>query len=333
MNESPGCVLEAVDVTKHYIRNESRAGGGARSAVVKSVDGVSLCLARGKVLGILGETGCGKSTLGRVLAGLEPPTSGSVALEGQSVALLNRRDRKALRRRAQMVFQNPFDTFDARHRIERVLVGALKLHGIGRDRAERLEMAARALEGAGLRPAENFLRRYPGELSGGQLQRIAILRSMLLGPKLIVADEPVSMLDVSVRADIINMLGRLAHEKDTAVVFISHDISTARYICDTIAVMYLGQIVEIGPAREVLDGPLHPYTRALVSNCPSADPRAPFQPMRLEGEPPSPVDRAAGCYFSPRCPEACAACAGQAQPLLRVGDGAHSVRCACAAGR
>ncbi len=326
MAAKPECVLEAADVTKHYYRNESRATGGSRKAVVKSVDGVSLCLKKGEVLGLLGETGCGKSTLGRVLAGLEPPTSGSVSLDGEDIGLLVRRDRKALRRRAQMIFQNPFDTFDARHRIERVLAGTLALHGIGADKRERLQLAAQALESAGLRPAADFLGRYPSELSGGQLQRIAILRSMLLGPKLIVADEPVSMLDVSVRADIINMLGRLAHEKDTSVVFISHDISTARYICDTIAVMYLGRIVEIGPALEVLDAPAHPYTRALISNCPSADPRVAFEPLHLEGEAPSPVDRAPGCAFSPRCPEACAACA--IEPVLtRVGTETHYARC------
>ena len=317
MNAKTDVVLESIGVTKYYAKNK---------AAVKSVDGVDLTLLRGKVLGILGETGCGKSTLGRVLSGLEPPTSGSVLLEGRPLSELCRHDRKAVRRRMQMVFQNPFDAFDPRHKIERVLAGTLRLHGIGENRAARVRLSSEALESAGLRPAENYLRRYPNELSGGQLQRIAILRSMLLNPSMIVADEPVSMLDVSVRADIINMLGRLAHEKDTAVLFISHDISTARYICDSIAVMYLGKIVEIGPARAILDDPKHPYTRALISNCPSSDPRAAFAPIRLRGEPPSPMNQTGGCAFFPRCPEAVPACAATPQKLAPL-DGHREARC------
>ncbi len=314
MNAKRDIVLEARDVTKYYEKNKSP---------VKSVDGVDLALRRGNVLGILGETGCGKSTLGRVLAGLEPPTAGTVSLEGQP---LSRHDGKSVRRKIQMVFQNPFDTFDPRHKIERVLAGTLRLHGIGINRADRIRRAKEALEGAGLTPAENYLYRYPNELSGGQLQRIAILRSMLLEPAMIVADEPVSMLDVSVRADIINMLGRLAHERNTAVLFISHDISTARYICDRIAVMYLGRIVEIGPVRAILDDPLHPYTRALISNCPSADPRAPFSPIRLKGEPPSPMNQTVGCAFFPRCPQAVPACATTPQQLDPMGND-RATRC------
>ena len=317
MNTKTDIVLESIGVTKHYAKNK---------AAIKSVDGVDLTLRRGNVLGILGETGCGKSTLGRVLSGLEPPTSGHVLLEGQPLSELYRHDRKAVRRRIQMVFQNPFDAFDPRHKIERVLAGALKLHGIGENRAARVRLASDALESAGLRPAENYLRRYPNELSGGQLQRIAILRSMLLYPSMIVADEPVSMLDVSVRADIINMLGRLAHEGDAAVLFISHDISTARYICDSIAVMYLGRIVEIGPSRAILDDPKHPYTRALISNCPSSDPRAAFTPIRLRGEPPSPMNQIGGCAFFPRCPESVPACAATPQKLAPVG-GRREARC------
>jgi peptide/nickel transport system ATP-binding protein len=237
-----------------------------------------------------------------------------------------KRGRKKLRRRAQMIFQNPFDVFDARHRIGRILTDAMALHSIGGDKAERQGMAIAALENSGLRPGADFMRRWPGELSGGQLQRISILRSMLLCPDFVVADEPVSMLDVSVRADIINMLRRLAREKDMAVLFISHDIATTKYIADRIAVMYLGQVVELGKTADVIGYPKHPYTKALISNCPSADPRMAFEPMRLSGDPPSPAALPPGCYFSPRCAECVAECRVADQDLRETEDG-RLVRC------
>ena len=330
MSEQDGYVLRAVDVAKHYYRNETvrlSDGSTSRKTIIKAVGGVSLNIKRGELVGILGETGCGKSTLGRVLTGLERPTSGSIELDGVSVDELYRGDRKALRRKVQMIFQNPFEVFDPRHKIERVLEGTLALHGICGSKAERRQRVSEALENSGLRPAANYLNRYPNELSGGQLQRIAILRSMLLTPGFIVADEPVSMLDVSIRADIINLLFRLAREENTAVMFISHDISTTRYVADRIAVMYLGQIVEIGPTQELIEHPLHPYTQAMISNCPSSDPRAAFHPITLAGEPPSPAELPDGCYFSPRCPLATAECRKESQTLTPSGREEHFVRC------
>ena len=330
MSEKNADMLRAVDVAKHYYRNETTRtadGSVSRKTIIKAVGGVSLSIRRGELVGILGETGCGKSTLGRLLAGLEQPTSGSIELGGVPVGELYRKDRKALRRKAQMIFQNPFEVFDPRHKIERVLEGTLALHGICGNKAERLQKVSEALESSGLRPAADYLSRYPNELSGGQLQRIAILRSMLLTPGFVVADEPVSMLDVSIRADIINLLYRLTHEENTAVLFISHDISTTRYIADRIAVMYLGQIVEMAPTQELIKHPLHPYTQALISNCPSSDPRAAFHPITLAGEPPSPAELPNGCYFSPRCPLATAACREESQTLSHSGSDEHFVRC------
>ena len=225
-----------------------------------------------------------------------------------------------------MVFQNPFDTFDPRHSIGKILTDTMKLHHIGGSEAERRELAVQELASAGLLPAESFLDRFPYELSGGQLQRISILRSMLLGPKVMVADEPVSMLDVSIRADIINLLYETTRRENTAMVFISHDITTTRYISDTIAVMYLGRIVELGQADEVVTNPQHPYTQALISNCGSIDPREKRQAIHLPGEPPTPVDIPAGCPFRPRCPRAAAACREREQTLRDAGAN-HFVCC------
>ena len=247
-------------------------------------------------------------------------------LDGTDMETLYRKDRLAFRRQTQMVFQNPFDTFDPRHSIGKILMDTMKLHRIRSSEAERRELAIRDLASAGLLPAESFLDRFPYELSGGQLQRISILRSMLLGPKVMVADEPVSMLDVSIRADIINLLYETTRRENTAMVFISHDITTTRYISDRIAVMYLGRIVELGQADEVVTNPQHPYTRALISNCGSMDPREKRQTIHLPGEPPTPVDIPSGCPFWPRCPQAAAACREQEQTLRDTGAN-HLVRC------
>ena len=298
-------VLRAEEVRRHYVQKKKHVrpdGTVARRAVVKAVDGVSFAIAPGEIAGVIGESGCGKSTLGRLLVRLEKCTAGGIYLDGTDMEALYRGDRLAFRRQTQMVFQNPFDTFDPRHSIGKILTDTMKLHHIGGSEAERRELAVQELASAGLLPAESFLDRFPYELSGGQLQRISILRSMLLGPKVMVADEPVSMLDVSIRADIINLLYETTRRENTAMVFISHDITTTRYISDTIAVMYLGRIVELGQADEVVTNPQHPYTQALISNCGSIDPREKRQAIHLPGEPPTPVDIPAGCPFRPRCP-------------------------------
>ena len=308
---------------KKYVRPD---GTAIKKAVVKAVDGVSFSIPQGEILGVIGESGCGKSTLGRLLVRLEKCTSGHIYLDGTDMEELYRKDRLSFRRHTQMVFQNPFDTFDPRHSIGKILMDTMKLHHIGDNETQRRERALHELSSAGLLPADNFMDRFPHELSGGQLQRISILRSMLLGPKVMVADEPVSMLDVSIRADIINLLYATTRRENTAMVFISHDITTTRYISDSIAVMYLGRIVELGRADEVVTHPQHPYTKALISNCGSIDPRVKKQTIHLPGEPPTPVDIPSGCPFHPRCPQATEACRGQSQELKGVG-GNHFVRC------
>jgi peptide/nickel transport system ATP-binding protein len=323
-------VLSARDVVKHYYKNEPQLlpdGTRRYRTTVRSVDKVSLDVHRGEIVGVLGETGCGKSTLGRLLTGLEPQTAGEILLNGEPTAQLLKHSSLLLRRKAQMIFQNPFDVFDVRHKIGRSLMDALILHGIGESREERIELIRTALTNADIQPAGSFVRRYPSDLSGGQLQRIAIVRSMLLNPEFVVADEPVSMLDVSVRADIINMLHAVAKKNRTAMVFISHDISTTSYITDRIAVMYLGELVELGNTADVIRRPGHPYTQALISNCPSTDPRKAFSPIRLEGEPPSAAAIPAGCRFAPRCRFAQKECVLSEHELAAIPGTDHAIRC------
>ena len=302
--------LEVKNLKKHYIQKKVVKKDGKKSSkqIVKAVDGVSFELKKGEILGVIGESGCGKSTLGRLLVSLEKPTEGEVLLNGTSAAELLKKDRLQYRKTSQIIFQNPFDTFDPRHTIRKIMMSSMKLHNIGENEEARLEICKKTLNEAGLHPAEDYLDRFPFELSGGQLQRISILRSMMLNPTFLVADEPISMLDVSIRADIIRMLQDLTKQNDTALVFISHDIATTRYISDRVAVMYLGKIVEMGKTDDILHTPSHPYTQALISNCASLDPLEERDVISLEGEPHTPINTGPGCYFAPRCQHACERC-------------------------
>ena len=301
-----------------------RAGVGKRW--VKAVDDVSLTMNQGEVLGIIGESGCGKSTLGRLLLRLEEPTSGDVYLNGKSTSQMLREDYRGFRKKVQIVFQNPFDTFTPRDTIEKILLRPLNNYRIGADEQERRRICHEALEQGGLHPAEDIMARFPHELSGGQLQRISIIRSMFFKPEVIVADEPVSMLDVSVRADIINMLLDLAHRNHTAVIFISHDISLTRYISDHVAVMYLGRVVEYGRTDDVIHNPMHPYTRALISHCADIDPDQVREMTPITGEPPTPINPGPGCYFEPRCYLRCDGCRNTYPGYTEFGDG-HYAAC------
>ena len=317
------------DLAKWYPCKAGLAGAfqsAEQKKWIKAVDGVTLSIDKGEILGVIGESGCGKSTLGRVLTGLEPPTRGDVVIGGQSFQSLVRKDAKAARRLVQIVFQNPFDTFTPRDTIRKILLRPLNNHSIGSGPAEREQMCLKALEEGGLRPAADIMDRYPHQLSGGQLQRISIIRAMFLEPSFLIADEPVSMLDVSVRADIINMLIDVSVKRGASIVFISHDISLTRFISRRIAVMYLGRIVEYGLANQVVHDPKHPYTQALISNCASIDVDDKREIIQIPGEPPTPVNPGPGCYFAGRCFKTCEKCFAQYPPMTDTGDG-HLASC------
>lgn len=315
------------DVAMWYpYKGKDKAKATGKKNWIKAVDGVSLSIKKGEILGIIGESGCGKSTLGRILTRLEKPTKGDCFINGVSTGAMIKKDAKEFHKTVQIVFQNPFDTFTPRDTIGKILMRPLKNYKIGKNDQERYQICLKGLEQGELRPAEDIMKRFPHELSGGQLQRISIIRSMFLNPQFIIADEPVSMLDVSVRADIINMLIDLSRNQGAAVLFISHDIALTRYISDYIAVMYLGRVVEYGTADDVIKNPQHPYTKALISNCASIDPEEKVQNIAIEGEPPTPLNPGPGCYFEPRCYCACETCR-QSYPEKIVMENGHWATC------
>jgi oligopeptide transport system ATP-binding protein len=278
-----------------------------RIGAVKAVDGVTLTLRQGEILGLVGESGCGKSTLGRTILRLVPPTEGTVILAGENLAELNGEQLRQARSNFQIIFQDPFASLNPRMTVFDILAEAMLAHK-AIPRAELPARVAGLMKKVGLSP--RFIRKYPHEFSGGQRQRIAVARALAVEPRLIIADEPVSALDVSIQAQIINLLFTLSREMELTMMFISHDLSVVKHISDRIAVMYLGRIVELGPATDVCERPLHPYTRALVSAVPLPDPRLERQRQRiiLPGDPPSPLHPPAGCPFHPRCPHAVAKC-------------------------
>ena len=309
----PGPTLvEISDLSRHYTSGSRWSRGGQR--VVRAVDGVSLAIREGETFGLVGESGSGKSTLGRLILHLEAPSTGSVHFAGTDLASLGKGDLRALRREMQVVFQDPYGSLDARWTIGRILAEPLAVHGIGTG-AERAERAAALLDLVGLDPS--LINRYPHQLSGGQRQRIAIARAIALGPRFLVADEAVSALDVSVRAQVLNLLQDIRERLGLTYLFIGHDLHVVRHVSDRIGVMYLGRLVEVGPADELFRAPAHPYTQALIAAIPEPDPRLRHAPPRLSGEIPSPSNLPTGCRFHTRCPVATARCRAE-DPLARV---------------
>jgi peptide/nickel transport system ATP-binding protein len=293
---------------------------------VKAVDGVDLTIARGQTYGLVGESGCGKSTLGRAILQLTPSTGGSVTFDGTELTALRGNALRNMRRRLQMVFQDPMSSLDPRQNIESILVEGLQTHGIGNSRDERRQIIAKTLDAVGL--PRWALSRYPHEFSGGQRQRIGIARALVLGPELIVADEPVSALDVSIQAQVINLLEELQEELGLTYLFIAHDLAVVRHISDVIGVMYLGALVEEAPSDRLYREPLHPYTRALMSAVPVPDPAVEDRRERilLAGDLPSPANPPSGCRFHTRCPWAQPTRCADERPALRS-IGASRVAC------
>ena len=302
-------VLEARDLRRSYAVKRGFFGG---TATVKALAGVSFTLAAGETLAVVGESGSGKSTLSRLVTLIETPSAGTLSIEGADVAQADATERRRLRREVQMVFQNPYGSLNPRQTIAAALEEPL-IVSTDTPKAERREAVRTAMARVGLRP--EFGARYPHMFSGGQRQRIAIARALMLRPKILVLDEPVAALDVSIRAQVLNLLADLQDEFGLAYLFVSHDLSVVEHIADRIMVIYLGHAVEIGTREAIFGDPQHPYTRALLSATPSADPEKRKQRIPLQGEPPSPIDPPKGCVFNPRCPLAFDRCRVEEPPL------------------
>jgi len=322
MSDAP--ILEVRDLVKHF-----HLGGGAfggEAAVIKAVDGVSFTIRRGETLGLVGESGCGKTTTGRCILQLEKPTSGQVIFEGRDLTTASDAELRKVRRRLQVIFQDPYSSLNPRMTVGQIIAEPLAVHGLVRDRAARAARVRELLGHAGLLPG--MASRYPHELSGGQRQRVGIARALAMEPALIVCDEPVSALDVSIQAQIINLLEELQAEFGLTYLFVAHDLSVVRHISDRVAVMYLGKIVEITDRKSLYEDPQHPYTRALLSAVPIPDPavEAGRERIVLGGEVPSPLKPPSGCVFHPRCPIAIDDCRREV-PALRETRADHRVAC------
>jgi peptide/nickel transport system ATP-binding protein len=320
-------MISVVDLKKYYpvVSGIRSLFSRARSKYVKAVDSIHFEIESGKVLGLVGESGCGKTTTGRILVGLEEETSGDVFLDGENVGTLKKRDRKGFYRNVQMIFQDPYGSINPQHDVAQIISRPLQYQGNRNKKALRAK-TIETLERVGLSPPESFLTKYPHLLSGGQRQRLCIGRAIVLDPRFIVADEPISMLDVSIKAGILSLLKKLVEEKKLSMLYITHDLATVGHICDDIAIMYLGRIIECGSIDEVLDHPCHPYTRALISAIPIPDPNVKRQEAPILGAIPDPINLPEGCRFAPRCPVAGAECQ-EVSPEEKNVAGRHFVAC------
>ena len=322
-NNTP--LLKVEHLHKEFPTGSGFMGGKFSKKVVSAVNDVSFEIRAGETFGLVGESGCGKSTTGRAIMHLDPPTSGKVYFEGKDISKMNKKELKAMRREMQFIFQDPYASLNPRMTIGEIISEPMVIHGIGTPE-ERIERVRELLDVVGLNP--EHINRYPHEFSGGQRQRVGIARSFILRPKLIICDEPVSALDVSIQAQVLNLLKDLQKQYGTAYLFIAHDLSVVQHISDRVAVMYLGKMVELSDWKSLYAEPNHPYTQALLSAVPIPDPDVQQSRKRiiLAGDPPSPIDPPSGCRFHTRCPIAQAKCSAEIPEFREIGDGHF---CAC----
>ncbi|HEY7045135.1 MAG TPA: ABC transporter ATP-binding protein [Nocardioidaceae bacterium] len=310
-------VVDIADLSVHFSLQGSSFARlfGRDTGTVKAVDGIDLTLRKGEVVGLVGESGSGKSTLGRALLGLAPATTGSITFRDEDIAKMSNRALRQIRQDVQMIFQDPNAALNPAMTIEQAVGDPLRIHGV-RSVEERRTKVIDALERVGLSPVELFMNKYPRDLSGGQKQRVVIARAIIMGPTVLVADEPIAMLDMSVRAKILQLMLDLRDQLDLTYVYITHDLASAKFFCDRIAIMYLGRIVEIGETSEIFDAPKHPYTKALLAAIPDPDPERTMPRDLLKGEIPDAARPPRGCAFHPRCPEAFEKCGWEARDLV-----------------
>ena len=313
-------LIEVKNLKKYYPINKGiKDVFNKEKLYVKAIDDISFTINRGEILGLAGESGSGKTTTGEILVKLQDITDGEIIFDDHDFMSTSREEEKNFRKEVQMIFQDPYETLNPRFTILETIAEPLKIYGM-KDKTEIYNRVIEVLEIAELRPAQQYVYRYPHELSGGQRQRVAIARGIVLEPKFLVADEPVSMLDVSIRADILNLLKSLRVKMGLTMLYVSHDLSTIKYLCDRIAIMYLGKIVEIGDVNEVIHNPKHPYTKVLLSSVPVADPDHKRERIEIDDEAPDQINLPEGCRFGPRCPYVTPECKNVDHTLFERGE-------------